>query len=153
MKIAIGCDHGGFGRKAEIIRYLNELGHEAVDFGCASPDPVDYPDTALPVCEAVLRGQCQRGILLCGTGIGMSIAANKIPGIRCALCTEGYSARLTRQHNDSNVLAMGARTLGIELMKEIVRVWLETEFIGSYHTRRIEKITRLEQDFRSSRDE
>jgi len=145
VKIAIGADHGGFRLKEEIVRFLRERGHEVVDVGCSSESSVDYPDYAVPVCDMVVKGEADRGILICGTGIGMSIAANKIPGIRCALVHDVFSAKATREHNDSNVLAMGGRVIGPGLAVEIVRVWTETEFPGDErHRNRIEKVRRLE---------
>jgi ribose 5-phosphate isomerase B len=144
MKLAIGSDHGGFALKALIITYLGELGYEAEDFGCYSLDSADYPAVAFPVAEAVARGDFEKGILICGTGIGMSIAANKVKGIRCALCADSLSARLTREHNDSNVLAMGARIIGPEMAKEIVKVWLRTDYIGKHHSKRIQMISDFE---------
>ena len=144
MKLAIGSDHGGFELKTLIIKYLNELGYEVEDFGCYSTDSADYPAIALPLSEAVAAGKFEKGILICGTGIGMSIAANKVRGIRCALCGDCLSARLTREHNDSNVLAMGARIIGPEMAKEIVRVWLGTAFTGKHHAKRIDLISDFE---------
>lgn len=140
MKIAIGSDHGGFALKQQIIALLNEMGHQVKDFGCFSEDSVDYPDFAFPTAEAVAGGEFERGILICGTGIGVSICANKVKGIRCALCGDVLSAELTRKHNDSNVLAMGGRIIGVETAKAIVKTWLNTEFEGGRHIRRIEKI-------------
>lgn len=131
--------------KEEIKSMLVELGHEVEDFGCHSCQSVDYPDYASPVAQKVAEGEFERGILICGTGIGMSITANKIKGIRCALVHDTFSARMTRLHNDSNVLAMGERVIGPGLAKEIVKVWLETEFEGGRHARRVEKITALEE--------
>src|SRR5690606_2355553 len=128
MKIAIGADHAGYRLKDEIVPLLKELGHEVEDFGCDCSQSVDYPDYAIPVCERVVSGQADRGILICGTGIGMSIAANKMPGIRCALVHDLFSAKATREHNDTNVLAMGERVIGPGLAQEIVRVWIETPF-------------------------
>lgn len=148
MKIAIGADHGGFGLKNEIVAFLRKQGHEVRDVGCTCGDSVDYPDYAIPVCDLVVRGEAERGILVCGTGIGMSIAANKIPGIRCALVHDVFSAKATREHNDSNVLAMGARVIGTGLALEIVRVWLETPFSGDErHRNRIAKVRQLEEKY------
>jgi len=145
VKIAIGADHGGFRLKEEIVHFLRARGHDVVDVGCSSEDSVDYPDYAIPVCDMVVKGEADRGILICGTGIGMSIAANKIPGIRCALVHDVFSAKATREHNDSNVLAMGGRVIGPGLALEIVRVWTETEFPGEErHRNRIDKVCRLE---------
>ncbi|MFZ5625962.1 MAG: ribose 5-phosphate isomerase B [Bacillota bacterium] len=145
MKIAIGSDHGGFFLKEEIKRLLEELGLEYRDFGCHSPESVDYPDIAEAVGEAVARGEYPRGILICGTGIGISIAANKIPGVRAALCHDTFSARATREHNDANILCMGERVIGFGLAREIVKTWLEGSFAGGRHQRRVDKIRQLEQ--------
>lgn len=140
MKVAIAADHGGYRLKAEITKLLDEMNVKYDDFGCHCEDSVDYPDYALPVAEKVAKGEYDRGILICGTGIGMSIAANKVPGIRCALVHDTFSARATREHNDSNILAMGERVIGPGLALEIVKIWLETEFAGGRHERRVEKI-------------
>lgn len=146
MKIAIGADHGGFRLKDEIVKIIKDLGHEVMDFGCSCEDSVDYPDYALPVCEKVVAGEADRGILICGTGIGMTIAANKIPGIRCALVHDVFSAKATREHNDSNVLAMGERVIGPGLAAEIAKVWLSTDFSGEErHVNRINKVKSLER--------
>jgi len=148
MKIAIGADHGGYSLKEEIKTLLQSLGHEVADFGCHCSDSVDYPDYALPVCEKVASGEADRGILICGTGIGMSIAANKIPNIRCALVHDVFSAKATREHNDSNVLAMGARVIGPGLALEIVKAWIGTDFSNDpRHSNRIHKIRTIEQRF------
>lgn len=148
MKIAIGADHAGFRLKDEIAQALQAAGHEVEDFGCHCADSIDYPDYALPVCEKVASGEADRGILICGTGIGMSIAANKIPGIRCALVHDLFSAKATREHNDTNVLAMGERVIGPGLALEIAKVWIETEFSqGERHQNRIAKIKRLEDQY------
>lgn len=143
--IAIGSDHAAFERKAELIDVLTQWDFDVVDCGTDSPDSVDYPDIAQAVCENVTAGECEKGIVICGTGIGISIAANKIEGIRCALCSEGYSARMAREHNDSNVLAMGARTIGTELAIDIMRIWLDSQFDGAERSiRRVDKIMRLQ---------
>lgn len=148
MKIAIGADHGGVRLKGEIVALLHTLGHEVTDVGCNCADSVDYPDYSQPVCEKVISGEADRGILICGTGIGMSIAANKMPGIRCALVHDVFSAKATREHNDSNVIAMGERVIGPGLAEEIVRTWLGTEFSqGERHKNRISKITALEDKY------
>jgi len=139
MKIAIGNDHGGLNFKAEVVDLIRELGHEVEDFGCNSPESVDYPDYADLVCRAILDGRCQRGILICGSGIGMSMAANRRQGIRAALCQEQFTARMSREHNNANILCLGARVVGPSLAVEIVRTWLTTEFEGGRHQRRIEK--------------
>jgi len=146
MKIAIGADHAGYRLKDEIVPLLKELGHEVEDFGCDCSQSVDYPDYALPVCERVVKGEADRGILICGTGIGMSIAANKVPGIRCALVHDLFSAKATREHNDTNVLAMGERVIGPGLAQEIVKVWLETPFSqGERHVNRVNKVMAIER--------
>ena len=144
MKIAIGCDHAATERKAEVIDNLKKNGHEVKDFGTYTTDSIDYADIAFPLCEAVAKGEFDRGILICGTGIGMSICANKVKGIRCALCSESFSARMTRKHNDTNVLSMGARTIGTEVALDIVDTWLNTAFEGGRHQRRIDKIAAYE---------
>jgi ribose 5-phosphate isomerase B len=148
MKIAIGADHAGYRLKDEIVPLLQSLGHEIEDFGCDCSQSVDYPDYAVPVCEQVTQGTADRGILICGTGIGMSIAANKIPGIRCALVHDMFSAKATREHNDTNVLALGERVVGPGLAQEIVRIWLETPFSnGERHVGRVNKVMGLEDKY------
>lgn len=144
MKVAIGADHGGFRLKNEIINLLEELNIEYEDLGPNSEESVDYPDYAVPVAQMVANGDVDRGILICGTGIGMSISANKVKGIRCALVHDLFSAKATREHNNSNVLAMGERVIGPGLAREIARVWLTTEFTGGRHQIRIDKITESE---------
>lgn len=148
MKIALGCDHGGLTLKNQVIAYLETAGYEIVDFGTTTLDSCDYPDFGIAAAEAVARGECERGIVVCTTGIGISIAANKVPGIRCALCTEPLSARMTRLHNDANVLALGGAFTGIDLALEIVKVFLETPFSGEEkHCRRIDKIAAVERKY------
>jgi len=138
VKIAIGADHGGFHLK-EIIRVLaEELGHEVQDLGCYSPASVDYPDLAKLVCEKVEAGTADRGILICGTGLGMSMAANRYLHVRAALCHDHYTARMSREHNNANVLCMGERVIGPGVAEEIVRTWLAVEFSGGRHLGRIE---------------
>ncbi|UOE93953.1 ribose 5-phosphate isomerase B [Alkalihalobacillus sp. LMS39] len=144
MKVAIGSDHGGLQIKEEIKALMDELGIEYEDVGCECTDSVDYPDYALPVCEKVVSNEVDRGILICGTGIGMSIAANKVKGIRCALAHDTFSAKATREHNDTNVLAMGERIVGPGLARDIAKVWLETEFEGGRHARRVDKVMAIE---------
>ena len=144
MKIAIASDHGGYDYKQELIPYIESLGHQVLDLGCHGPASVDYPDYGIPCAQAVARGEADRGVVICGTGIGISISANKVPGIRCALCTDPVMARLTREHNDANMLAMGGRIIGIELAKGIVQVFLSTEFSGGSHKTRIDKIAQYE---------
>ncbi|MER1998743.1 MAG: ribose 5-phosphate isomerase B [Lysinibacillus sp.] len=145
MKIAISSDHGGNKLRKEIIDLLTELGISYEDFGPQTDDSVDYPDYARPVAEGVQSGEFDRGILICGTGIGISIAANKFKGIRCALVHDVFSAKATRCHNDSNVLAMGERVIGPGLAREIVATWLNTDFEGGRHTNRVAKITAIEE--------
>lgn len=145
MKIAIGCDHAAYTFKEEIKAYLTEKGHTLIDKGCYSAERADYPDHGIAVGEAVASGEAERGIVICGSGIGISIAANKVKGVRCALCSEPLSARLSRNHNDANVLAMGARLIGLEMGKAIVDEWLVAEFEGGRHVGRIEKISRYEE--------
>ena len=147
MKIAVACDHGGLELKRALVRYLEEKGHEVVDFGTNSPESCDYPDYALPAAEAVAAGRCERGILVCGTGIGVSIVANKVPGIRCAHCHDTYSAKYTRLHNDANMLAFGQRVIGEGLMEEIVDVFLSTDFEGGRHQRRLDKLAAIEAKY------
>lgn len=144
MKIAISSDHGGNNLRHEIIKLLSELGLEFVDFGPDSNESVDYPDFAAPVANGVASGDFDRGILICGTGIGMSIAANKVKGIRCALVHDVFSAKATRQHNDSNILAMGERVIGPGHAREVAAAWLNTQFEGGRHERRIGKLMELE---------
>lgn len=146
MKIAISSDHGGNNLRREIIDLLAELGIEFEDFGPKDDESVDYPDYAKPIAEAVALGNFDRGILICGTGIGMSIAANKVKGIRCALVHDVFSAKATREHNDSNMLAMGERVIGPGLAREIVSTWLNTPFSGGRHERRIGKLMELENE-------
>ncbi len=137
MRIAIGADHGGVELKEMIVRLIAGLGHEIDDLGCHGLDSVDYPVFAKTVCAGVQQGRYERGILICGTGLGMSMAANRLPGIRAALCHEPYSAQMSREHNDANVLCLGARVIGPGLAEEVVRMWLNTEFAGGRHLRRI----------------
>ncbi len=140
MKIVIGSDHGGFELKQQLIPFVQGMGHAVFDVGCFSDASIDYPDVAFPLAEAVARGEYDRGIIICGTGIGVSICCNRIGGVRCALCGDVVSAELTRRHNDSNVLALGGRIVGLELAKGIVLAWLTTDFEGGRHQRRIDKI-------------
>lgn len=146
MKIGIGCDHAGVKFKEQIKDYVKSLGFEVEDYGTYTTDRVDYPDIAKKVGQGIITGQCDRGILICGTGIGMSIAANKMKGIRAALCSDTYSARLTRMHNDSNVMTLGARVLGIDLACDIVKSFLTAEYEGGRHDGRIAKITEMEEE-------
>lgn len=141
--IAIGCDHGGYELKLEIMKHLDEKGVEYKDFGCGG-EAVDYPDIAEIVCAEVTGGRAEKAILICGTGIGISMSANKIRGIRAALCGDYYSAKYTRLHNDANVLCMGGRVTGAGTAAEIVDVFLQTEFEGGRHARRVEKMMKLQ---------
>ncbi|MBO4876492.1 MAG: ribose 5-phosphate isomerase B [Ruminococcus sp.] len=143
--IAIGCDHAGVEMKDAIIEALTEKGFELKDFG-TNGDPCDYPDKAKEVCAAVVSGECEKGILICGTGIGMSIAANKVKGIRAALCSDSFSTRFTRLHNDTNIMCMGARTIGPGLAIELAEIFLTTGFEGGRHQRRVDKIMAIEKE-------
>jgi len=144
MKIAIGSDHRGYESKTRIVSILNQLGHEVHDVGPHSRDSVDYPDFAFEVARAVSEGRADRGILICATGIGMCIAANKVHNVRAAPCHDCITAEMSRRHNDANVLCLSADLLGEELIDRMVRIWLETPFEGGRHARRVEKITRFE---------
>ena len=146
MKISIACDHGAVAQKNLIAEHLRKQGHEVLDFGTHTTDSCDYPDFVAPAARAVASGECERGIVLCTTGIGVSISANKIDGIRCALLHDPWSAEMTRMHNDTNMMALGAGTTGDLLALHIVDVWLGTEFSGGErHARRIEKMMALEK--------
>ena len=145
MKIAIGNDHVGVEMKNHIVQWLRQNGHEVVNCGTDETTSADYPVYAERVARAVVSGECDRGVLICGTGIGISIAANKVHGVRCALCSETVSASLCRQHNDANIVAMGARTIGPVMAEEIVRTFLTTDFEGGRHSRRVEKIMKLDR--------
>ncbi len=144
MKIGIGNDHSGLLMKQAITEYLQKMGHEVVNYGTDESARCDYPVYGEKVGRAVASGEVERGILICGTGLGISLAANKIRGVRAALCSEPCTARLSRQHNDANVLAFGARIIGIEMAKMIVETWLSTEFEGGRHKRRVDMITDIE---------
>lgn len=146
MKVAIASDHGGINIRKEIIYLMEELNIEYVDLGCECEGSVDYPDYAIPVANMVANGKVDRGILICGTGIGMSIAANKVKGIRCALVHDIFSAKVTREHNDTNILAMGERVIGPGLARGIVETWLTTSFEGGRHETRVNKISSYEAD-------
>ncbi|MCF0154600.1 MAG: ribose 5-phosphate isomerase B [Veillonella sp.] len=145
MKVAIGADHGGYSLKEDLKHLLEDMGVEYKDFGTHSTDSVDYPDIAVPVAQAVAAGEFDRGILVCGTGIGIGIAANKVPGIRAALVHDTFSAHACREHNDANILTMGERVIGPGLARDIVKIWLTTEFEGGRHERRVEKIMAIEK--------
>ena len=147
MKIAVASDHGGFKLKSKIKEYLQSTGYEICDFGTDSEDSCDYPDFALPAAEAVSSGKCERGIIVCTTGIGVSMVANKVPGVRGALCHDEYGAELTRRHNDANVLAMGERAVEEGKALKIVEIFLKTEFEGGRHQRRVDKISAIEKKY------
>ena len=147
MKIAIGCDHGGYELKLAVKKHLEEKDYEVVDYGCHSTESVDYPVYGEKVGRAVAGGECELGVLICGTGIGISLAANKVPGIRCAVCSDTYSAKYTRLHNDANMLAMGERVVGPGLAAEIVDAFLGAEFEGGRHADRVELIRQIERKY------
>ena len=146
MKIAIGCDHGALDLKNKVIAHLTAKGYEMVNFGTDTLDSCDYPDFAGPAAKAVASGECDKGIVLCTTGIGVSITANKVKGIRCALLSDVMSARMTRQHNDTNMMAIGAAVVGQMLALEIIDTWLGTDYEGGRHQRRIDKMMALENE-------
>ncbi len=145
MKIGIGNDHSALELKAEIIDFLKEKGHEVVDYGTYTTDSCDYPMYGEKVGRAVASGEVEQGILICGTGLGISLAANKVKGVRAAVCSEPYTAKMARQHNNCNILAFGARVVGAELAKMIVETWLNTEFEGGRHERRVNMIMEIEK--------
>lgn len=145
MKIALACDHGGLNLKQAVKRHLEELGHQVADFGTHTAESCDYPDYAAEAARAVADGRCQMGIVICTTGIGVSIAANKIHGVRCALVSDLMSARLTRQHNDANMMALGAGVVGEKLALELTDAFLAASFEGGRHARRVAKLMALEQ--------
>lgn len=147
MKIALACDHGGINLKNAVYAYLEEHGYEVVDFGTNTADSCDYPDYALPAAEAVASGECDKGILICSTGIGVSIVANKVSGIRCAHCHDVYCAEFTRRHNNANMLAMGEKVIGAGYALQIVETFLTTKFEGGRHERRVNKITAIEEKY------
>lgn len=144
MKIGIGSDHGGFELKEYIKEFLDKEGISYIDYGTNSLESVDYPDYGRKVAEAVVAKEVDKAIVICGTGIGISISCNKVKGIRCALCGDTYSARMSREHNNANILALGGRVIGRDLAIEIVSAWLESEFAGGRHEKRIEKISEIE---------
>ena len=146
MKIALGSDHGGFKLKEEVKKHLQEQNIEIVDYGTDSEASVDYPEYGEKVGRAVASGECEKGIIVCGTGIGISISANKVDGVIAALCHDTFSARMTRMHNNSNILAMGERVIGVGLALDIVDTWLKTDFEGGRHERRVEKIKEIEKN-------
>ena len=143
MKISLACDHGALALKRAVRKHLEELGHEVVDFGTDTLDSCDYADFGIPAAKAVASGECERGIVLCTTGIGMSMTANKVKGIRCCTCSESYSARLSRQHNNSNIVSFGARVIGVETAKDIVDAWIGAEYEGGRHQMRIDMIAEI----------
>ena len=140
MRVALGADHAGFAMKQNLVRFVHDLGHETNDLGTSSEESVDYPDFAASVAQAVTSGEADMGVLVCGTGLGMAIVANKIRGARAVSCTDSYSATMARAHNDANVLTLGSRVIGDGVAREIVRRFLDTEFEGGRHSRRLEKI-------------
>ena len=146
MKIALGADHAGFELKEKIKAFLTEEGHEVLDLGCFSKESVDYPIYGVKVARALLKGEAERGVLVCGTGLGMSMVANRFPGIRAALCHEPFTARMSRLHNDANILVLGGRVIGDVLALEMVKVFLETPFEGGRHQRRINQIDELTKE-------
>jgi ribose 5-phosphate isomerase B len=150
MKIAVGCDHAGFELKEDLRVYLRERGVEVLDLGTPEGAPVDYPEIGMAVAEKVSTGAIPRGILICGTGIGMSLVANRFRGVRATLCHDLYTARMSREHNDSNVLVLGGRLLGKGIAREIVGIWLEAEFLGGNHQRRLDQIARLDEKCRKA---
>lgn len=143
--LALGCDHAGLPLKLEIIRFLKEKGLEYKDFGTYTADSCDYPQFGEAVARAVASGECERGLLFCGTGVGISIAANKVRGIRAVVCSEAYSAEMSRRHNNSNILALGARVVGVGLAEHIVNIWLNTEFEGGRHERRVKLLDAIRE--------
>ena len=148
MKIAVACDHGGLHLKNAVIEFVKKLGHEVEDFGTYTAASCDYPDFAAAAAEAVASGKCERGILVCSSGIGVSIVANKVPGVRCAHCHDTYCAKYTRLHNDANMIAFGEKVVGVGLMEELVTLFLTTEFEGGErHERRVNKIAELEKKY------
>jgi ribose 5-phosphate isomerase B len=146
MQIGLACDHGGFELKEELKAFLKSIGLEPVDLGTFNEESVDYPDYGILVAEKVSKRELEKGILICGTGIGMSIVANKFRGVRAALANDLYSSRFSKEHTDANILVIGGRIVGRELAKEIVKVWLDTPFAGGRHKRRLEKIEALEKE-------
>jgi len=153
MRIAVGTDHRGFEIHAKVVELVKRLGHEVVDVGTFSPDAVDYPDIAAAVAWKVSRAEVDRGILVCGTGLGMCIAANKVPGVRAAPCHDDITAEMSRRHNDSNVLCLSADLLGERLIDRMIELWLVTPFEGGRHARRVDKISALERQVEAERRE
>ncbi|TMI79666.1 MAG: ribose 5-phosphate isomerase B [Bacillati bacterium ANGP1] len=151
MRIALASDHAGYTLKEELKRMLRDLGHEVRDFGTHSADQVDYPDFIVPAAEAVASAQCDRGIIIGGSGNGEAIVANKVPGVRCTLCWESYTARVAREHNDANVLSLGARVIGVDIAREAVRTWLDASFEGGRHQVRLDKVRAVEERYTGPR--
>ena len=145
LSVALGADHAGWELKEALKSWLMEGGYQVLDFGTHSPDSVDYPDYAQQVGESVAVGKVDRGVLVCGTGIGMAMAANKVPGIRAALCGDLYTARMSREHNDANVLVLGGRLMGADMAADILHAWLATDFAGGRHARRVDKMADIER--------
>jgi ribose 5-phosphate isomerase B len=146
MRIAVGTDHRGFAIRSKVLDLVRQMGHEAIDVGTFSPNAVDYPDIAADVAYKVSRGEVDRGILVCGTGLGMCIAANKVPGVRAAPCHDDITAEMSRRHNDANVLCLSADLLGERLIDRMIEIWLNTPFEGGRHARRVDKITQLQHE-------
>lgn len=150
MKVAFGCDHAAIDLKNELLKYLTEKGYECIDFGAQDPNvKVNYPEPGLKVAEAIMRGEADKGVLICGTGTGNSLAANKVPGIRAAVCSEPYSAKMTVEHNNANIIAMGARVVGTELAKMIVDAFFGASFEGGRHAERVAMISDIEKKYGS----
>jgi ribose 5-phosphate isomerase B len=147
LRVALGADHAGWELKEHLKAWLIDAGYPILDFGTHSADPVDYPDYAVAVGEAVVAGKADRGVLVCGTGLGVAMAANKVPGVRAASCVETYTARMSREHNDANVLGIGARLVDGEAAVEVLRLWLETAFAGGRHQRRLDRIADIERRY------
>ena len=145
MKISLACDHGALALKRAVRKHLEDLGHEVVDFGTDTPDSCDYSDFGILAARAVASGECERGVVLCTTGIGMCMTANKVKGIRCCCCSDAYSAKMSRAHNDANMLALGGRVIAPELAKLIVELWVKTPFEGGRHQRRIDMFSLIEE--------
>lgn len=150
MKVALGCDHAGYLLKNAVTSLLERLGHEVIDEGTFNEESCDYPDFARRAAERVRSGEADRGIIICATGIGMAMVANKVPGIRAAVCNDLYTARYSRLHNDANVLTLGARVIGPGLAEEIVGLWMDTPFEGGRHTRRLDKLAEVERGYGGS---
>ena len=151
MKLAIGCDEAAYRLKVEIMKHLDDIGVEYQDFGAEEGEVILYPDVAVKVAEAVSRGDFERGILVCGTGIGMAITANKVPGIRAAVCHDPFSAQRARKSNDAQIMCMGERVIGVEVAKTLVDTWLECEFAGGGSTPKVDRIMEYEQDYMSGK--